>query len=375
MTTTAFSRPRTAPSNTGLDLRLYLKRGHSADGFQLDIDITLPGSGITALFGPSGSGKTTVLRCIAGLERPDVGHCHVNGSCWQREGFFLAPHRRAIGYVFQEASLFPHLSAEDNLRYAMKRGRCNNDDGHFHQLVALMALGPLLKRLPHTLSGGERQRVAIARALLVAPDILLMDEPLAALDTRRKLDVLPYLENLRSELQVPVIYVSHAIEEVMRLADSAVVLEQGKVVAQGPVSNVFSRPDTLVTADGDAGVIWEGVVTSIERQWQLMSIRCGDVDIWLPASGYGVGDTSRLRILASDVSIALSNHNDSSILNRFPATVTHIVQLPEEPTVLVHLQVGRQTLSAKVTCRSAEHLGLNTGSQVWAQIKSAAISR
>ena len=365
----------TASQNTGLDLRFQLMRGNGADAFALDIDVTLPGSGITALFGPSGSGKTTVLRCIAGLERAQIGHCYLNGQCWQRDDYFLATHRRAIGYVFQESSLFPHLSAEGNLRYAMKRGRRSKDNRHFCELVELMDIGSLLGRLPHTLSGGERQRVAIARALLVAPDILLMDEPLAALDTQRRLDILPYLESLRSELKVPVIYVSHAIDEVMRLADGAVILEQGKVVAQGSVADVFSSPDIPLDADGSTGVIWEGVVSSVDNQWQLMNIRCGDMDTWLPASEHQVGQRVRMRILARDVSVALSDHTDSSIVNRLPATVTDIVESTTEPTVLIHLKAGRQTLLAHVTRRSAEHLKLHVGSRVWAQIKSAAISR
>lgn len=364
-----------APHNTELELRFHLTRGQGTGAFELDIDVTLPGSGITALFGPSGSGKTTVLRCIAGLERADVGYCSLNGHCWQKEGFFLAAHRRAVGYVFQESSLFPHLSAEGNLRYAMKRGRLKHDTRRYHQLIELMGIGSLLKRQPGTLSGGERQRVAIARALLVGPDILLMDEPLAALDTRRKLDILPYLENLRSDLKLPVVYVSHAIDEVMRLADSAVILDYGKVAAQGKVADVFSSPGTLVTADGGLGVIWEGTVTALDSRWQLMGIRCGDVDIWLPASEHRVGQTRRLRILARDVSIALTDHHDSSILNRLPAIVTDIVDTATDPMVLIHLQVGHQFLSAQVTRRSVDNLALRVGSRVWAQIKSAAISR
>jgi ABC-type sulfate/molybdate transport systems ATPase subunit len=216
---------------------------HGYPGFTLDVDLELPSRGITALFGHSGSGKTTLLRCIAGLERPSNGYLAIDGALWQDDASFLPTHRRPIGYVFQEASLFPHLSVQGNLDYGAKRCGCRPTSADFQKVIDLLGIGALLDRKPDRLSGGERQRVAIARALLTAPRLLLMDEPLAALDLARKNEILPYLERLHDELEIPVLYVSHAPDEVARLADHLVVMDGGSAVAQGPLADVLSRID------------------------------------------------------------------------------------------------------------------------------------
>ncbi|MGA7303844.1 MAG: molybdenum ABC transporter ATP-binding protein, partial [Rhodothermales bacterium] len=217
-----------------IDARFHIER----DAFDMDVDLSVPAYGVTALFGPSGCGKTTLLRAIAGLERHSGGFLKVGDSIWQDQDVFLPPHRRPIGYVFQEASLFPHLSVRGNLDYGKKRVPDSERLLPLDQAVALLGIEPLLERKPNSLSGGERQRVAIARALAVSPRLLLMDEPLASLDLQRKQEILPYIESLRRELEIPVIYVSHLPDEVARLADHMVLLEAGRVRASGSVQEL-----------------------------------------------------------------------------------------------------------------------------------------
>ena len=221
-------------------------------GFTLDVDLDLPGRGVTALFGHSGSGKTALLRCIAGLERANSGFLAVNGRVWQDDSqrVYLPTYQRPLGYVFQEASLFPHLNVRRNLEYGMKRVPASERRASLEQAISLLGIGNLLTQLPDTLSGGERQRVAIARALAVSPQLLLMDEPLAALDQARKQEILPYLEQLHGELNIPILYVSHAADEVARLADHIVVMEAGKVLANGPLSDTLSRLDLPLRLGG-----------------------------------------------------------------------------------------------------------------------------
>jgi len=225
--------------------------------FQLDVDLTLPGSGITALFGHSGSGKTTCLRAMAGLERAPQGYFAIGDKVWQDEAkqHFIPTHQRALGVVFQEASLFPHLSVRANMEFGLKRTSTAASRFALPEVAELLGIRALLERAPEQLSGGERQRVAIGRALLAGPEILLMDEPLAALDLKRKREILPYLEQLHSELDIPIIYVSHAPDEVARLADHLVLLDAGKVVASGPLNQVLSRIDLPDAFADDAGVV------------------------------------------------------------------------------------------------------------------------
>jgi molybdate transport system ATP-binding protein len=361
-----------------IDKATYKNADKNQNAF-LDIDTVIPATGVTAIFGHSGSGKTSLLRCIAGLEKAQQGRLTVNGVCWQGADTFLPTHKRPIGYVFQEASLFPHLTAQQNLNYAIKRAIKRADqpvDPEFYQRVMeVMGIEGILERYPSQLSGGERQRIAIARALLIQPRLLLMDEPLAALDHKRKQEILPYLERLNNSFDIPIIYVSHSMDEVARLADHILVLDKGKVVAEGELTEVFSRIDLPQRLEEESGVILNGKVIEKDDQWQLMRISFAEGHIWLPDSGEVLGQEVRIRVLAKDVSLALSNHEDTSIVNRIPVTVTDIKSDQDKAMSLVRLTMGSEYVVAKLTQRSVHHLNLTLGLKVWAQIKSVAIVR
>lgn len=339
--------------------------------FSLDVEQVLPRRGVTALFGHSGSGKTTLLRCIAGLERPESEKLLVDGESWHG----LPAHRRNIGYVFQEASLFPHLTARGNLDYAIRRSRKPVDASQFARVVEMLGIEHFLQRYPDKLSGGERQRVAIARALLKSPRLLLMDEPLASLDQRRKQDVLPYLENLHQQLEIPIVYVSHAIDEVARLADHVLIMQNGSVSASGDVTNVFSRTDLPLHIGDETGVILQGTVAERDDPWHLTRVHFNGGDLWLRDSGDTLGDTVRVRVLARDISLSLSIDDKTSILNRLKCSITEILEDKDEAMALAKLQVGTNTLLARLTRRSVAQLALRPGMTVWAQIKSAAMVR
>ncbi len=340
-------------------------------GFALDVDLDLPGSGVTALFGRSGCGKTTLLRCMAGLER-GAGRLAVNGETWQDAGTFVPTHRRPLGYVFQDARLFAHLDVARNLDFGARRsgsaGAVRRD-----AVVELLGLGPLLDRLPARLSGGEQQRVAIARALLAGPRLLLMDEPLASLDHARKQEFLPWLERVRDELEIPVIYVSHAPDEVARLADHLVVMDAGRVVAQGPLAETLARVDLPIKLGEDAGAVFAATVAERDAEWHLARVEFPGGELWVRDNGTPVGRVVRVRILARDVSIANSRHEDSSILNVLPATVLAHAAEDHPSQVLVQLRVGENLLLGRLTRRSAQRLDLAPGREVWVQIKAVAL--
>jgi molybdate transport system ATP-binding protein len=340
-------------------------------GFALDVDLDLPGRGVTALFGKSGCGKTTLLRCIAGLER-GTGRLDVNGESWQDDVHFVPTHRRPLGYVFQDARLFAHLDVAHNLDYGMRRS-ASADTARRKAIVELLALGPLLGRMPERLSGGEQQRVAIARALLTAPRLVLMDEPLAALDHARKQEFLPWLERLKDELEIPVIYVSHAADEVARLADHLVVMEAGRAVAQGPLAETLARIDLPIRLGEDAGAVFAATVAERDAEWHLARVEFDGGELWVRDSGVPVGRRVRVRILARDVSIANSRHDDVSIMNLLPATVAAHAGEDHPSAVLVQLRIGATTLLARLTRRSAQRLDLAPGREVWVQIKAVAL--
>jgi molybdate transport system ATP-binding protein len=347
-------------------------------GFELRVDLDLPGRGVTALFGPSGSGKTSCLRVIAGLERsaPDDHTCiAVNGHVWQDDAqrLRLPVHQRPLGYVFQDANLFPHLSVAKNLAFGMTRVPAAQRRVSLDQAVTLLGIGHLLARLPGTLSGGERQRVAIARALATSPRILLLDEPLAALDAQRKAEVLPYLETLHSELDIPVLYVSHALDEVARLAGHLVLLDQGRVLASGPTAELMTRLD-LPLAHGDAAAaVLTATVQRHDPDDHLTLLTFSGGTLLIPLQNALPGQTLRIRVPARDVSLSLQHPGGSSILNILPATVTALV--PDSPgQVMVALEMGDTALLARVTQRSAVALGINPGLTLYAQIKGIAIA-
>ena len=370
----------TAP-NTGLQLRLHIKR----DVFTLDVDLRLPGSGVTALFGPSGSGKTTCLRAIAGLEagleRATANGINnfvgINGEVWQDDtnGVFMPTHQRALGFVFQEASLFPHLSVAQNLAFGQSRVPHVQRRVSLEQAIELLGIGPLLARSPHTLSGGERQRVSIARALATSPRLLLMDEPLAALDAKRKAEIFPYLETLHRTLQLPILYVTHAIDEVARLADHLVLIEAGNVVASGDTASLMTRLD-LPLAQGDgAGAIITATVVSHDPRYVVTLARFAGGDIHIPQQQRAkVGDTVRIRVQARDVSLTLNKQTGTSIQNILPATIMALS--PDSPgQMMVQLDAAGTALLARVTARSADTLKLAVGQLLFAQVKGVAIIR
>jgi molybdate transport system ATP-binding protein len=341
--------------------------------FSLKVDLNLPGKGITALFGPSGCGKTTLLRCMAGLTRAPQGRLLVNGEVWQDDSHFLLTHQRPLGYVFQEASLFDHLTVRRNLEYGRSRVMGGARQHTINHTIDLLGINGLLDRMPAGLSGGERQRVAIARALLTHPHLLLMDEPLSALDAARRNEFLPYLERLHAELDIPVIYVSHSADEVARLADHLVVMEEGGVVVAGPLEETLARVDLPVHLGEETGVVVDARVTEIEPEWHLARVRFSGGELWVRDAGFLPQRKVRLRILARDVSVALSASTGTSILNILPATVAEIVDDDHPAVSLVKLNTQGSALVARVTKRSVAQLGLTVGLQVWAQIKAVAV--
>ena len=343
-------------------------------GFTLDVDLDLPGRGVTALFGHSGSGKTTLLRCLAGLERQGRGSLHFKGEVWQdsARGFFLPTHRRPLGYVFQEASLFPHLSVWKNLDYGRKRANSGHKVSLDHA-VELLGISHLLDRMPDRLSGGERQRVAIARALATCPRLLLMDEPLAALDLKRKNEILPYLERLRDDLEIPMFYVSHSPDEVARLADHIVLLAEGRVLAEGGLRETLARLDLPTAFTEDAGVVIEAVVAEHDAAYHLTRLDFPGGSVVVARRPEGVGRRLRFRVHARDVSLTLARAEGTSIANLLPATVTEMADADTPAHVLVRLDAGGTPIIARITRRSLDHLGVMPGKPLWAQIKAVAL--
>jgi molybdate transport system ATP-binding protein len=351
-----------------IEARFCVARGD----FSLDVDLRVPARGVTALFGPSGCGKTTLLRAIAGLERYRDGVLKVDDMIWQSAGRFVPPHRRALGYVFQEASLFAHLSVRRNLEYGVKRVPREQRKVALEQAVELLGIAPLLERMPAGLSGGERQRVAIARALAVSPRLLLMDEPLASLDVGRKQEILPYIESLHNELDIPVIYVSHSPDEVARLADYLVLLEAGRVLGAGDIHGMLTRLDSPLAHGSDAESLIDAAVAGHDDTYHLTHLDFAGGRFTVIRKPLPVGSAVRLRVAARDVSVTLEHQSGTSILNIFPATIDGLI--PEgEAQVTVRLMVGGVPMLARVTRKSAAVLDLKPGKAVYAQAKSVAL--
>jgi molybdate transport system ATP-binding protein len=348
--------------------------------FALDAGFTAPAKGVTALFGPSGCGKTTVLRCIAGLLRIN-GVCEIDGEVWQDEnGAFLPTHKRPLGYVFQEASLFQHLSVRKNLLFGAPR---DNRDGTkkgsivFDEVVELLGITRLLDRSPRNLSGGERQRVAIGRALLSQPKLLLMDEPLSALDRVTKNEILPFLERLRDHLNLPVVYITHDIAEVERLADQMVLMDKGHVIGAGPLEELQSNPSLPLAAARDAAVSFIGIVQSSDETYGLVTLKLRGGVLTVPAPAAPVGERRRIRVIASDVSLTREAPAPSSILNVLPARVVSTKPVDSSEILVVvalgHDGAGARLLS-RVTRKASEALGLAEGVNVYAQVKAVALA-
>ncbi|RDH85581.1 MAG: molybdenum ABC transporter ATP-binding protein [endosymbiont of Escarpia spicata] len=351
-----------------IEARFLIKR----DDFTLDADFTVPAQGISAIFGASGCGKTTLLRAIAGLEQPARGYLKIAGEVWQDGERFLPPHQRPLGYVFQEASLFPHLSVLGNLKYGYKRLPPEARRVDFDQAVTLLGIAPLLARRPEGLSGGERQRVAIARALLTSPRLLLMDEPLAALDRQSKTEILPFLERLHEELSIPVLYVSHAPDEVARLADQLVLLEQGRVRASGPIGEMLTRVDLPLAHGDEAEAIVEATVAEHDEAFHLAHLEFPGGRFTVARKDLPLGQPVRLRLLARDVSLSLERHEGTSILNIFPAKVETLAD--ENPAqLMVRLDAGGVPILSRITRKSATILALEPGKPVYVQVKTVAL--
>ena len=342
--------------------------------FELSVNLRLPNSGVTVLFGHSGSGKTTLLRCIAGLEQAQHGYLEINGSVWQDSdvGVFLPTHKRPLGYVFQESNLFSHLTVSENLNYGLKRIKASSDTPKFNHILDLLGIRHLLDRMPERLSGGEKQRVAIARALVLNPCCLLMDEPLASLDAKRKQEILQFLGRLNQELNIPVLYVTHSHQEVAQLADYLVVLEAGKVQASGLLSETLSRLDLPLSQDREATTVWNATVVEHEIDFHLTRVAFEGGSLSLPAIDAKIGTPLRIQIYARDVSIVLEVPRATSILNVLPATIMDIVD-GESGQTIVRLKVGNQPLLAHITRKSAVILNLKIGKEVFVQIKGMSI--
>ncbi|MDC1038799.1 molybdenum ABC transporter ATP-binding protein [Candidatus Thioglobus sp.] len=341
------------------------------EGFKLDAKFTIPDKGITVVFGPSGSGKTTLLRAIAGLERSDVGFLKVGDSIWQSNHNFVPTHKRQIGYVFQDAALFDHLNVESNLNYVIKRKTGLTKD-FIDSIYTLLDIKPLINRSTIQLSGGEKQRVAIARALLTKPKILLLDEPLSALDLKRKNEILPYLDNLHSQLEIPILYVTHSQDETSRLADHLILIEDGKIIGNGPINEMLTRFDLPLSHSGDAISIFDARVISRDTDFNLMHLEFKGGQFIVPDNKLTIGSLVRIRVAARDVSITKKKQVDTSILNIFPAVVEEMV--PEgDAQVMVRLTLKGVVLLACLTKKSAISLKLNKGSSVFVQVKSVAI--
>ena len=352
---------------------LRLARG----AFVLDVALALPARGVSALFGPSGCGKTTLLRCLAGLERAPGGRVLVDGDVWQDDaaGVFVPTHRRAVGVVFQEASLFEHLDVRANVEFGWKRLAPPQRRVSVDNAIAWTGIAPLLGRSTASLSGGERQRVAIARALAVSPRLLLMDEPLAALDAARKAEILPAIERLNELSGITIVYVSHAIAEVARLADHVVLMDAGRVLASGPVGELLSRLDLPLPPGEDAGVVLQGAVGALDAEWHMARLDVAGATFWTRDPALPVGHRIRLRVLARDVSLSLAEQAASSIVNQIPVVVEAIADDTHPSQVLVRVRThgGESPLLARVTRRSAQALALAPGQAVWAMVKSVAL--
>ena len=348
--------------------------------FTLDVALQLPGRGITALFGPSGCGKTTLLRALAGLDRA-AGRVALGDEVWQDDAIrqWRPTHQRPLGYVIQDSALFPHLSVRANLAYGQKRSGAAAAGFALDAVVDLLGIAALMGRRPATLSGGERQRVAMARALATAPRLLLMDEPLAALDGPRKAEILPYLDRLQRELALPIIYVTHAMDEVARLADHLVLLDAGRVRAAGPLAELLARPDLPLARQDDAGVVIIATVDQHDETYGLSRVVFDGGALWVGQTPAAPGQAVRARVLARDVSVTRQAPLQTSVVNVLPVLLDELQT--DRSTALLRLRVGGADaqpaapvwLLARITRRSADALGLRPGDSLFAQIKGVAL--
>jgi molybdate transport system ATP-binding protein len=358
-----------------MQINLTLHRPHAPWA----VDLQLPDDGLTVLFGASGSGKTTLLRCVAGLERLAIGKVVIGDEVWQdsAQNINRPPHQRSVGYVFQEPSLFAHLSVKDNLDYGQRRVNTTRSKQLRDDAIELFGLHNLLSRLPIHLSGGEQQRVAIARALASDPTILLLDEPMSSLDAARRADWMPWLERLRAEVHLPILYVTHSTEEMTRLADHLVLMGEGQNRVDGSLGEVLlHHPEHFPAAE--QGVVIEGVVDALDHGYHLARISFAPelpkpAQVWVPQDQYYLGQTVRLRMLARDISLTIFPQETTTILNHLPCEWLSMVDTQHPAQVIARLAVGKNIILARITRRSADALGLYPGKKLWLHIKSMAV--
>jgi len=341
-------------------------------GFALKAGFTAPADRASALFGASGAGKSTILRAIAGLDRDIQGRIEVGGKIWQDEKTYLPAHKRGVGYVFQGSALLPHLSVRGNLEYALKRVPAGARRVKFTDAVDFLKLDKLLARFPDTLSGGEKQRTAIARALLTSPKLLLLDEPLSALDAGAKTRILPLLQKLRREFAVPLIYVSHSIDEIARITSHMVLINNGMVLTSGPTAQILTALDQPLAHADDAGAVLDGQITAHDEEWGLSRIGFPGGQIFVPQVALPPGEHVRLRISARDVSLSLSRHENTSILNILRVKVREVLKTSPSQCV-VALDAGGAALLARITHKSRDHLDLHPGKELYAQVKAVSL--
>jgi molybdate transport system ATP-binding protein len=344
----------------------------SRDGFALDVAFDAPTPGVVALFGRSGCGKSTTIDLIAGLLAADEGYVRLDAATLVDTSARarVPAEKRRIGYVFQDSRLFPHFTVASNLRYGQRRARGVEQRIGFDEVVALLGLGALLARSPHQLSGGERQRVALGRALLSQPRLLLLDEPLASLDAARREEVLPYFEVLRDRLSIPMVYVSHQFDEVLRLATHVVLLDQGKVVAQGSPSDVSLRPELRAIVGPDAvGAVLDGTIGAVEESRNLAELRLGKGTLRISARDVHVGASIRVQLLARDIILATERPHGLSVRNAIEGVVDDITA-DEDDAQLVRVDIGGAFVLSRVTTAAVEALALRRGSAVWVLIKA-----
>lgn len=339
----------------------------------MDLSFDGPESGVTVLFGPSGSGKSTIINTVAGLLRADACRVVVADRVLAdtRAGIWVPPEQRRAGLVFQDARLFPHMSVERNLRFGMRRAPAGSTD--FGTVTALLGLGRMLDRRPHTLSGGERQRVAIGRALLAQPRLLLMDEPLASLDAERKAEILPYLTRMKTALNLPILYVTHALDEAVQLADSVVLVDAGRVVAHGPVAHVAARADLPLARRDDAGALLICRVEAHDVPRTLTRLEGAGAPFWIPLLDLPIGSTCRIRVPAREVILAARSPEAISLHNVVAGTVGRIVRDSRQHSVVVEICLPSGGLLSRVTPDAVARLNLSPGSPVLALIKSTSI--